>query len=151
MEPAARLEYLRSRYAAGVRASLFDAIALCAREGLPMPEWVAVNVLRIQNDIVTGRRKVSYDEEFGLAALKGPRVTRRRYTIETRAAEVGNAILDAHAAGTPIDGALEAAVAEQLELEVRQVRDCWKAYRRYVEHMDADLFVDRFTGTIPPS
>ena len=150
MEPAARLEqHYRVLYERGLRTALPDAIAFCAREGLVMPQWVAVAFLRIQNDIITGRRDVSWDMEFGLPETKGRRVREARYRIATRAAEVGNAILDAHAGGRPIDRELKHHVAGQLGLSERQVDDCWRAYKRYVEQFGGDPLEDRLTGVIP--
>jgi hypothetical protein len=145
-----RLDRYRRLYEADVRTALADAIALCAREGVPLPSWAAVAFLRVQNDVLTGRRDVSWDDELGLSLTKGRRVREARYRIATRAAEVGNAILDAHAQGRAIDRELKAEVAQRLGLSERQIDDCWRAYRRHAERLALDDD-ERITGTVPPT
>jgi hypothetical protein len=147
-----RLDRYRRLYAAGSRSALHDAVALCAREGVPLPAWAAEQVLRIHAAVVRGQA-VSLDTEYGLSTMTDPRRRHRRYVIATRAAAVGNAILAATRAGVSIDDRLLQRVADDEGLTLRQVRDCWRACRRFAQSIGLDLKIDdavQFTGVIPP-
>lgn len=143
-----RLQRYERLFAAGRRSALIDALALCAKAGAPMPQWLAEAYLRIYDDILRGRQ-VDLNDEFGFT-LRDPRVRNRRYLIATRSAEVGNAILKAHHSGRPINTELLEEVGEGLGLTLRQVRDCWSACRAHLEAtgLSVELPVT-FRGMIP--
>lgn len=122
-----RLQGYAQVFAEGQRGALLDALAECARSGVAMPQWLADEWLRIYGEILTGR-KIDLNEALGFG-LTDPRTRHRRYIVATRAAEVGNAILRARAAGQAVDDELKQAVAEELGLTLRQVRQCWDACR----------------------
>lgn len=143
-----RLQRYERLFAAGRRSALMDALAVCAKAGTPMPQWLADAYLRTYDDILRGRQ-VDLNDEFGFT-LRDPRIRNRRYLIATRGAEVGNAILKAYHGGRPLNTELLEEVGEGLGLTLRQVRDCWSACRAHLEATGLTTEdTVTFRGTIP--
>lgn len=150
----ARLARLQEDFEAGRRSALLDALAECARSGQPMPEWLSAEWLRVYQGLLTGR-------ESDLNALLGhtvrdPRSRSRRYTIAIRAAEVGNAIIEARLAERPLDNETLEAIGARLGLSLRQVRECKAACEADMERGCLawdDLGPGAFSGpirSVPP-
>lgn len=138
-----RLARYRLMFEKGSRLALLDALALCAQASVPMPEWVAVEILRVHRDVLIGRA-VDLDEELGLAKISDPRGRRRQYVMTMNTFDVWNAIDKARGAGASINDELFEQIGERLGLGLRQVRHGWKACRALAEESGVSVFGDAF-------
>lgn len=92
-----RIARFRAEFEGGNRKALFDAIAVCAMSGLPLPTWAA-------HAFTAGYKKVdeyevgSWDEAFGRPYAKGTKLCARRSEHLLRI-DVYDAIRNAMAAG----------------------------------------------------
>ena len=104
--PERALAWLRRAFEAGDRSSLLAAIRVCARSGLPLPDWASTAYIRAFDE-VRNAEALSWDEVFGRPYPKGihRNAERKRGRLRRVIAHRVKAIR-ASEPGTPIDEAL---------------------------------------------
>lgn len=115
------IERFRLLLEAGDRGALLKALAECAKQDLPMPDWLVVAYLRAYRAGI--HLKVgSWDDVFGPPAKKGTHLERERLR-RTRRIEVFNLVSEIRRedAGVAIDVAFER-VGDELSISAPQAR-----------------------------
>lgn len=120
----ARMAYLEGLYKAGSALALLEAVSRCARRTVALPAWAAAAVLRINAEVMAGR-KIDLNEAFGVKGAGDPRQRRRRFVLTTRTAEFWNALAAARRDGAGISDELKAAIGAQLGMSHHEARGCY--------------------------
>ena len=120
------LDALRSMFELGDRRALMDAIRVCARRAIVMPEWVQDAYIDA-HDKVLNCRVSSWDEAFGAPMRKGAHLAaeRKRRVLMPR---VWNEVNLARQQGCPVDEALFERVGKHLGLGKTLVSEYYYSY-----------------------
>jgi len=131
-----QVEQLRKSYETGERFALMNALRICARCALPMPDWVARAYIRGYDAVVNARSK-SWDEAFGEPYPKGTHLNALRKRRKFQFA-VWNRVMEAKHRGVPTDEALFEQIGEEFGIKKTLAQEYFASVKAFWKRFGGD-------------
>ena len=131
---AEMLEQCRKGYEEGANAALLQALRICARADLVMPEWAARGYIKAWDTFRLARAK-TLDEAFGVSWPKGKHLSATRKQIMNDLGVLMR-VEELNESGMPIDDQLFRKVGKELGLGKTLTSDYYYSAKAFYRRSD---------------